>query len=74
MLFMPGDGSVHGVNLMPGLGEPVAFSRIADEHGFNPKVFERNEELFGFRDGDIVVVLPMQNERRRVRRRDMFHG
>ena len=27
MLFIPGDGSVHGVNLMPGLGEPVAFSR-----------------------------------------------
>ena len=72
MLFVPGNGSVGSVDLMFDLGEAVPFARIAEENCLDPQVFEGNEKLLRFRYGNIVIVLAVDDEGRRMRSSDML--
>jgi hypothetical protein len=54
------------------LGETVSFARITKENRLDAYVFQGNEKLFRFRDGNIVVVLAVHDERWRMRGGDML--
>jgi hypothetical protein len=67
MLVIPGDRTLHGVDLVFGFREPVTFAGITQEDGFGANVFQRDKELLRFGDGDIVVVFAVHDQRGRVR-------
>src|SRR5216684_1032763 len=66
VLFVPCDAAVDGIDVVFNLAQAVALARIAHENGLGAHVFQGNEELLGFGDGDIVVVFAMHQHRRRV--------
>src|SRR5208282_1453372 len=74
MFFVPGNGSVDGVDLMFDLGEAVPFARVANENRLHAEIFEGDEKLLRFGDRNIVVVLTVKDERGRMRGGDMLQG
>jgi hypothetical protein len=48
------------------LREAVPFSGIAKENRLDAHILKSNEKLLSFRNGNIVVVLAVNDERRRV--------
>jgi hypothetical protein len=72
MLLVPGEGSIRRIDLMFDLGQAVSFARITKEYRLDAYVFESNEKLFRFRDGNVVVILAMDDESRSVSGTDML--
>ena len=66
MLLATDDGSVGNVDLLFDLREAVPFSGIAKENRLDARILKSNEKLLFFRHGNVVVVLAVNDERRRM--------
>src|SRR5580700_5378718 len=62
MLFVPRNRTIRRIDLMFHFGKPVSLARIPKENGLNAYVLQRNKQLFCFGNGNIVIVLPMNDE------------
>jgi hypothetical protein len=72
MFRIPVDASVNIIDNVPGLAQPVAFSRVADKDGFHTHISQGNLELLRLGNRHIVVVLTMYQHRRSSRLRHIL--
>ena len=65
MFYVPLEGAVDAIDDVSRLPQPVPFARVAHHHGLYAHVFQRDEKLFGFGDGNVAVVLAVHQHHRR---------
>src|SRR3989442_83076 len=63
----PGDRSLQCIDTVPWLAQAVALAWIANEHSLNPATLKRHVHFFGLSDVHVVVLLAVDEQRRRLR-------